>query len=74
VQIHGSYGYMTEYEVERDFRDAVGARLHSGTLGASAEPDRGGAGSMSNTGLPDLLADSATRDGAHPGSKAATGS
>jgi alkylation response protein AidB-like acyl-CoA dehydrogenase len=31
VQIHGSYGYMTEYELERDVRDAVGARLYSGT-------------------------------------------
>jgi alkylation response protein AidB-like acyl-CoA dehydrogenase len=31
LQIHGSYGYMTEYELERDVRDAVGGRLYSGT-------------------------------------------
>ena len=31
VQIHGGYGYTTEYEVERDLRDAVGSRLYSGT-------------------------------------------
>jgi alkylation response protein AidB-like acyl-CoA dehydrogenase len=31
VQVHGGYGYMTEYELERDVRDAIGARLYSGT-------------------------------------------
>lgn len=31
VQIHGGYGFMTEYGLERDVRDAVGARLYSGT-------------------------------------------
>jgi alkylation response protein AidB-like acyl-CoA dehydrogenase len=31
LQVHGGYGYMTEYEVERDVRDAVGARIYSGT-------------------------------------------
>lgn len=31
VQIHGGYGFTTEYEVERDVRDAVGGRLYSGT-------------------------------------------
>lgn len=31
VQIHGGYGFTTEYEVERDLRDAVGSRLYSGT-------------------------------------------
>jgi alkylation response protein AidB-like acyl-CoA dehydrogenase len=31
VQVHGGYGYMCEYEVERDLRDAVGSRLYSGT-------------------------------------------
>lgn len=31
VQIHGGYGYMTEYELERDVRDAVASRLYSGT-------------------------------------------
>ena len=31
LQIHGGYGYMTEYELERDVRDAIGGRLYSGT-------------------------------------------
>jgi hypothetical protein len=31
IQIHGGYGFTTEYEVERDLRDAVGSRLYSGT-------------------------------------------
>jgi alkylation response protein AidB-like acyl-CoA dehydrogenase len=31
VQLHGGYGYMTEFEVERDLRDAVGGTLYSGT-------------------------------------------
>jgi hypothetical protein len=31
LQIHGGYGYMTEYEIERDLRDAIGSRLYSGT-------------------------------------------
>lgn len=31
VQLHGGYGYMAEYEVERALRDAVGATIYSGT-------------------------------------------
>jgi alkylation response protein AidB-like acyl-CoA dehydrogenase len=31
VQIHGGYGYMTETQVERALRDAVGATIYSGT-------------------------------------------
>ena len=31
LQIHGGYGYMTEYEVERELRDAIGSRIYSGT-------------------------------------------
>jgi alkylation response protein AidB-like acyl-CoA dehydrogenase len=31
VTVHGGYGYMTEYELERDLRDAIGSRLYSGT-------------------------------------------
>jgi alkylation response protein AidB-like acyl-CoA dehydrogenase len=31
IQIHGGYGYTTEYEVERDLRDALGSTLYSGT-------------------------------------------
>jgi alkylation response protein AidB-like acyl-CoA dehydrogenase len=31
VQIFGGYGFMTEYEVERALRDAVGGTIYSGT-------------------------------------------
>jgi len=31
VQIHGGYGYMTEFDVERDLRDSIGGTLYSGT-------------------------------------------
>jgi alkylation response protein AidB-like acyl-CoA dehydrogenase len=31
LQIHGGYGYMAELELEREVRDAVGTRIHSGT-------------------------------------------
>jgi len=31
VQIHGGYGYMTEFELERELRDALGSRIYSGT-------------------------------------------
>jgi L-prolyl-PCP dehydrogenase len=31
IQIHGGNGYTTEYEVERELRDAMGSRLYSGT-------------------------------------------
>jgi alkylation response protein AidB-like acyl-CoA dehydrogenase len=31
LQIHGGYGFMQEYELERDVRDAVGSRIYSGT-------------------------------------------
>jgi alkylation response protein AidB-like acyl-CoA dehydrogenase len=31
IQIRGGYGYMVEYEVERELRDAIGSRLYSGT-------------------------------------------
>jgi len=31
VRVHGGYGYMTEFEVERDLRDAVGGTIYSGT-------------------------------------------
>jgi alkylation response protein AidB-like acyl-CoA dehydrogenase len=31
VQIRGGYGYTTDFEVERELRDAVGGRLYSGT-------------------------------------------
>ncbi len=31
LQIHGGYGYMAEYELERDVRDAIGSRIYSGT-------------------------------------------
>jgi hypothetical protein len=31
IRIHGGYGYMTEFEIERDLRDAIGGTLYSGT-------------------------------------------
>lgn len=31
IRIHGGYGYMSEFEIERDLRDAVGGTLYSGT-------------------------------------------
>ncbi|NKQ36986.1 MAG: acyl-CoA dehydrogenase [Chloroflexi bacterium] len=31
IKTHGGYGYMTEFEVERDLRDAIGGMLYSGT-------------------------------------------
>jgi hypothetical protein len=31
MQIYGGYGYMKEYEVERDLRDALAGRIYSGT-------------------------------------------
>jgi len=38
VQVHGGYGYTTEYGVERQLRDAVGSRIYSGERAAEA-PD-----------------------------------
>jgi alkylation response protein AidB-like acyl-CoA dehydrogenase len=31
IRIHGGRGYLTEYEIERDLRDAVGGTLYAGT-------------------------------------------
>jgi alkylation response protein AidB-like acyl-CoA dehydrogenase len=31
VQVHGGYGFTREYQFEREVRDAVGARIYSGT-------------------------------------------
>jgi alkylation response protein AidB-like acyl-CoA dehydrogenase len=31
MQVHGGYGYLTEYELERELRDALGSRFYSGT-------------------------------------------
>ncbi|MCC7140556.1 MAG: acyl-CoA dehydrogenase family protein [Candidatus Eisenbacteria bacterium] len=31
VQIHGGYGYSTEYQIERALRDSVGGTIYSGT-------------------------------------------
>ncbi len=31
LQIHGGYGYMSESELEREVRDAMGSRIYSGT-------------------------------------------
>jgi alkylation response protein AidB-like acyl-CoA dehydrogenase len=31
IQIHGGYGYMREYEMERDLRDSISGKIYSGT-------------------------------------------
>lgn len=31
VQIHGGYGFMCEYEIERDLRDSIASTIYSGT-------------------------------------------
>jgi alkylation response protein AidB-like acyl-CoA dehydrogenase len=31
IQIHGGYGYMTEYELERELRDSIAGTIYSGT-------------------------------------------
>jgi alkylation response protein AidB-like acyl-CoA dehydrogenase len=31
IQIYGGYGYLTEFEIERELRDAIGSKLFSGT-------------------------------------------
>jgi len=42
VRVHGGYGYMTEYEVERALRDAVRARSIRGPRRCSATSSRAG--------------------------------
>jgi L-prolyl-PCP dehydrogenase len=34
LQIHGGYGYMTEYQIERDLRDAVSGKMSAGSTDA----------------------------------------
>ncbi len=34
VQIHGGYGYMTEYQIERDLRDALAGKIFAGSTDA----------------------------------------
>ncbi len=31
LQLHGGYGYLTEMDLEREVRDAIGSRIYSGT-------------------------------------------
>ncbi|MFN0150349.1 MAG: acyl-CoA dehydrogenase family protein [bacterium] len=31
IQIHGGYGFTTEYELERELRDSIGGTIYSGT-------------------------------------------
>ncbi|MCK9417945.1 MAG: acyl-CoA dehydrogenase family protein [Nitrospirae bacterium] len=31
IQIHGAYGYSTEFDFERNLRDAIGGKIYSGT-------------------------------------------
>ncbi len=62
LQVHGGYGYMTEYELEREVRDAIGSRLYSGTseiqYGTSL---RGASGCEHDPLVHDLLRASAER-------------
>jgi alkylation response protein AidB-like acyl-CoA dehydrogenase len=52
IRVHGGYGYLSEYGVERELRDAIGSTLYSGTsdiqrnivaraLGLSSRPPHG---------------------------------
>ena len=31
IQIHGGYGYMTDYQIERELRDSIASKIYSGT-------------------------------------------
>ncbi len=31
LQVFAGYGYATDYEIEREVRDALGSRIYSGT-------------------------------------------
>jgi hypothetical protein len=31
LQIHGAYGYTTEFDIERNLRDSIGGKIYSGT-------------------------------------------
>jgi alkylation response protein AidB-like acyl-CoA dehydrogenase len=31
IQIHGGYGYMTDYQIERELRDSIAGKIYSGT-------------------------------------------
>ena len=31
IQIHGGYGYMTDFQIERELRDAISGKIYSGT-------------------------------------------
>ena len=46
IQIFGGYGYMTEQQVERDLRDAVGSAPVLGHLGDPTQHHRQGAGAL----------------------------
>ena len=37
IQVHGGYGFTTEYEIERDLRDSVAGRIYSGTSEIQSE-------------------------------------
>ncbi len=44
VQVHGGYGYMEEFELARELRDAVGSRIYSGTSDIQKNIIAGGLG------------------------------
>ena len=48
ARVHGAHGYMTEFEVERDVRDALGATVSAGT----AEMQRNLIAAFMSVGMP----------------------
>ncbi len=32
MAVHGGYGYLTDFEIEKELRDAMGSQFHSGTV------------------------------------------
>ena len=50
IQIHGGYGYLVDYEVERHYRDARITQIYEGTSEVQADGDR--AAALSRDGYP----------------------
>ena len=54
IQVHGGYGYMTEFPYEREMRDAMGSTLYSGTSEIQRNIIARGLGIPAVVGLRDL--------------------